>query len=58
MARTIADWERCARNMSGVHTWHIVKVKPEKKGENLKEVVRCHRCGSEPPPGHKHQVAA
>ena len=60
--RQIADWERCAQNMSGVHTWSIQKEEPAKttgsasdrKGKA--EHVACHRCKALPPTIHRARL--
>lgn len=46
--RKYEDWEKCDRNMSGLHTWTI-KTMHIRRGMPVKQYAACNRCGAEPP---------
>ncbi len=60
----IETWERCTKiiknmgSLSGVHTWELVKEEQyvEGEGEVIVNVVRCHRCGKQPPMVHRARL--
>ena len=53
--RDYKDWEKCALNMSGIHTW-TVSAMTGPEGKKRRNYVRCNRCGTEPPTVHRARI--
>ena len=64
VSRQYADWELCAENMSGIHTWTIRPGEIGKRTgtpaqrEGKQPYVACNRCGAEPPTMHRVRLYA
>lgn len=56
MSRDYKDWEKCSLNMSGIHTWSIVKLQIGEKKRKFESKVQCNRCGTEPPTVHRARI--
>ncbi len=59
VTRAYADWERCAENMSGIHTWVLVddRVREGRKVVNKRKPA-CHRCGALVPAVRRGRITA